>query len=81
MHKNIEERLSRLERMLSPESTCVVVDESGKEKEVPVDVLIQNIGRMRLVRMISCALQKFDELLNAAWEVAWNEQQYPPASE
>ena len=81
LSKTIKTRIEQLERMLPPESMCIVRDENGKEKEVAVKELIKNIDRWQLVHMVNCSLPELDELLNAAWEAAQDETKYPAAAE
>ena len=82
MHsKSIKDRIERLERLIPPESTCIVRTENGVEMEVPVKTLFCNIGTMQLVRMVNCTLPELDELLDAGWKEAQDERKYPAAAE
>ena len=77
----IKKRLDRLMELIPPTSTCIVCTENGVEMEVPVKVLVQNIGTMKLVRMVNCTLPELDELLEAGWKEAQDESKYPPSAE
>lgn len=82
MHsKSIKGRIENLEKLIPPTSTCIVRTENGVEMEVPVKVLVKNIGTMKLVRMVNCTLPELDELLDAGWKEAQDERKYPPAAE
>lgn len=74
--RNIEERLSQLESIMTPpEATCIVRLENGEEIEVPAHVYLDDGGKkMKFVKMAHCTLANLDtvyQIIDVGIKEAW----------
>lgn len=74
--RNIEERLSQLESiMTAPGATCIVRLENGEEIEVPAHVYLDDGGKkMKFVKMAHCTLANLDtvyQIIDVGIKEAW----------
>ena len=74
--RNIEERLSQLESIMTPpEATCIVRLENDEEIEVPAHVYLDDGGKkMKFVKMAHCTLANLDtvyQIIDVGIKEAW----------